>query len=78
MFPNVLRVWLIDSVTNYTYYFKKKLKNYTTTKKKLITNPSDKDRLFYPIRLQNRMKVKIYAKFFFTFYLHHERFFGAR
>ena len=67
MFPNVLRVWLIDSVTNYT-----------TFKKKLITNPSDTDRLFYPSRLQNRMKVKIYAKFFFTFRLHRERFFGAR
>ena len=35
---------------------------------KFISNPFDKDRLFYPIRLQNRIKVKIDAKnFIFLF-----------
>ena len=46
------------------------------SKNNIITN--NKDRLFYPICLQNRIKVNVYAKFLFTFCFHHERYFGAR
>ena len=60
LLPNILWVWLIDSVTNYSTF--KILKN------KFIRNPSDKDRLFYPIRLQNRIKEK-FTQFFFFFSL---------